>query len=157
MAAKQLEATHELVLTRRLDASPHALWRCWTEPELMKRWYTPRPWTTPAIEVDLRVGGGTYVKMRGPNGEEHDHHGVYLELVPDRRIVFTDAYRAGWIPTGNPFFTGIVDFVADRNGAIYTARARHWREEDMKTHERMGFHDGWGKAADQLQEVAKSL
>ena len=50
-------ATHELVLTRLIDADPMDVYRCWTEPELMKQWFTPRPWTTPVIENDVRLGG----------------------------------------------------------------------------------------------------
>ncbi|MGL5114275.1 MAG: SRPBCC family protein [Beijerinckiaceae bacterium] len=149
---------HELVLERMIDASPTALFRCWTEPELMKQWFTPRPWTTPVIETDVRPGGANYVLMRGPNGEEFPSRGVYLDVVPNERIVFTDAYVSGWELSGKPFFTGIITFADAGNGkTLYTARARHWSAEDREKHEKMGFHEGWGMAADQLAEVAKTL
>ncbi len=149
---------HELVLTRIIEASPAALYRCWTEPELMKRWFTPRPWTTPVIEVDLRPGGSNYILMRGPDGEEFPNRGVYLEIVANKRIVFTDAYTSAWEPSAKPFFTGVITFDDVGQGRTrYTARALHWRAAEREQHEAMGFHEGWGKAADQLEAVAKAL
>jgi uncharacterized protein YndB with AHSA1/START domain len=149
--------THELALTRLIAAPRHALWRCWTEPDLIKKWFTPRPWTTPVVEVDVRPGGASYMIFRGPDGEEFPNRGVYLEAVPDERLVFTDAYTAGWVPSAKPFMTGIITF-ADEGGATrYTATARHWTAEDRAKHEDMGFHQGWGKATDQLEDLARSL
>ncbi|OYU47788.1 MAG: polyketide cyclase [Rhizobiales bacterium PAR1] len=149
---------HELVLSRTIEASPAALFRCWAEPELMKQWFTPRPWTTPVVEIDVRSGGASYILMRGPNGEEFPNRGVYLEVVPNERIVFTDAYTSAWELSGKPFFTGIITFTDAGDGkTIYTARARHWSAADCEQHEKMGFHEGWGKAADQLEAVASQL
>lgn len=148
---------HELRLTRLIDAPRHALWRCWTEPELIKQWFTPRPWTTPVVEVDVRVGGASRMIFRGPEGQEFPNDGIYLEVVPDERLVFTDAYTVGWVPSAKPFMTGIISF-ADENGKTrYTAVARHWNDADRKSHEEMGFHDGWGKATDQLEALARRL
>ena len=147
----------ELRLSRHLAAPRMTVWRCWSEPELMKQWFTPRPWTTPVIETDFRPGGGSFILMRGPNGEEHENHGVYLEIDPGRRLVFTDAYRAGWLPSPKPFFTAILTFDDEGDGTRYTATARHWRLEDKTMHEEMGFHDGWGKATDQLEALAQKV
>jgi uncharacterized protein YndB with AHSA1/START domain len=148
----------ELVLVREIDASAHALFRCWTEPELMKQWFAPRPWTTPHAETDLRPGGASLIVMRSPEGQEMPNAGVYLEVIPDRRIVFTDAYTAGWVPTEAPFFTGIIEFEDLGNGRTrYTARARHWTAEAKTQHEQMGFHEGRGHCADQLAELASTL
>ncbi len=151
-------AAHELTLKRVIPASPDKLFRCWTEPELMKQWFTPRPWTTPVIETDLRAGGSSYVLMRGPNGEEFPNHGVYLEVVPNKKIVFTDAFTKAWEPSEKAFMVAIVTFEDAGNGKTnYTAIARHWSADDKATHEKMGFHEGWGKAADQLEALAKTL
>lgn len=153
---------HELVLTRLLDAPREKLFRCWTEPALLKQWFVPRPWTITEAETDLRAGGGSRIVMRSPEGQEFPNAGVYLEVVPNERIVFTDAYTAGWVPSAKPFFTAIVTF-ADEAGpdgekkTRYTARARHWRAEDKETHEKMGFHEGWGQCATQLEELARTL
>ena len=152
------EAQHELVLERLLDATPEQLFRCWTEPELMKKWFVPRPWTITQAETDLRPGGSSYVVMRSPEGQEFPNRGVYLEVVPNRKIVFTDAYTAGWVPSAKPFFTAIVTFEPAEGGKTrYTALARHWTKEDLENHEKMGFHEGWGQCATQLEEVAKRL
>jgi uncharacterized protein YndB with AHSA1/START domain len=149
---------NELVLTRLIDAPREKLFRAWTEPELMKQWFCPKPWTTPVIETDARTGGSSYILMRGPNGEEMPNYGVYLEVVKNEKIVFTDAYTGGdWQPSGKPFFTGIITFEDEGGKTRYTARARHWTEADRETHEKMGFHDGWGKAADQLEELVKRI
>jgi uncharacterized protein YndB with AHSA1/START domain len=71
--------------------------------------------------------------------------------------VFTDAYSGDWEPTPEPFFTGIVAFEDAPGGTRYIARARHWRAEDRARHEAMGFHEGWGKAAHQLEALARTL
>lgn len=147
----------ELSITRLMNAPRDKIFRAWTEPELMKQWFCPRPWTTPVIETDVRTGGASYILMRGPNGEEMPMRGVYLEVVPNEKIVFTDAYTEAWKPSEKPFFTGIV-MLADEGGKTrYTAIARHWRAEDMKQHEAMGFHDGWNKAADQLEDMLAKM
>lgn len=151
------DAVHELTLSRLIGAPRAAVWRCWTEPELLKQWFTPRPWTTPVVEVDLRAGGANYLLFRGPNGEEFPNRGVYLEVVPQQRLVFTDAYVTAWVPSAEPFMTAIISFADEGVGTRYEARVRHWSEAAMKRHEEMGFHDGWGKATDQLEEVAKRL
>ncbi|MET0293814.1 MAG: SRPBCC family protein [Phenylobacterium sp.] len=148
----------ELVLVREIDAPAHALYRCWTEPELIKQWFAPKPFTTPHAETDVRPGGASKITMRSPEGQDMPNEGVYLEVVPGRRIVFTDAYTAGWVPTAQPFFTAIIEFEDLGGGRTrYTARARHWTAETAKQHEAMGFHQGWGQCADQLAELAKSL
>src|SRR5687767_15738219 len=97
----------ELVLTRLIDAPREKLFRAWTNPELMKRWFAPAPWTIAHVEVDLRAGGSSLIVMRGPEGQEFPCPGIYLEVVPDERLVFTDAYTKAWEPSEKPFFTGI--------------------------------------------------
>ena len=148
----------ELTLTRDFDLPAHKLYRCWTEPELLKRWFAPRPLTTPVVEVDVRPGGAHKVLMRGEDGTEYPASGVYLEVIPGRKLVFTDAYGADWTPSAKPFFTGVVTFEDLGGGrSRYTARALHWTREDAQAHVQMGFHQGWGQCADQMAEVAATL
>ena len=150
----------DLVLTRLIDAPAATLYRCWTDPELMKQWFVPKPWTIARVELDLRPGGGSLVVMRDPDGKEYPNAGVYLEVVPERKLVFTDAYTAGWVPTEKPFMTAIVTFEPEGEGGRqtrYTAIARHWTEDTRKQHEAMGFHTGWGICADQLAALAATL
>ena len=147
----------DLVLSRVVPVPRALVWRAWTEPELMKRWFAPRPWTTPEVEVDVRPGGASRFVMRSPEGEEFPNRGVYLEVVPETRLVFTDAYVSAWEPSEKPFMTVELTLADEDGGTRYTARARHWTVEDRKEHEKMGFHEGWGRCADQLAAVAAKL
>ena len=151
------KADHELVLTRLLDVPRDKLFRCWTEPALITQWFTPPPWKTIAAEIDPRPGGASLITMQGPGGTQVPNRGVYLELVENERIVFTDAYTSAWVPSAKPFFTCIVTFEDEDGQTRYTARARHWSADDCAAHERMGFHDGWGIATNQLAALAATL
>ena len=150
-------ASRELVLTRLLDAPREKLFAAWTRPELMKQWFVPAPWTIAHVETDVRPGGSSLIVMRSPEGQEFPNRGIYLEVVPNERIVFTDAYTKAWEPSEKPFFTGIITFEDVGGKTRYTARALHWNAADRETHEKMGFHEGWGKCADQLEELAKRI
>jgi len=148
----------ELIITRDVPVPAAKLYRAWTEPELLKQWFTPKPWTTVAAKLDVRAGGTSAVTMRSPEGEEFPSSGVYLEIVPNQRIVFTDAYSKAWEPSEKPFFTGIITFEDLGNGQTrYTATARHWTVEDRAKHEEMGFYPGWNQALDQLIELASKI
>ncbi len=148
---------YELSLTRLIDASPDKLFRCWTDPALMKQWFAPKPYTTPVAEVDLRPGGASRIVMQSPEGQDIPCPGQYLEIVPNRKIVATDAFTGDWQPGGKPFMTMILTFEPEGDKTRYTAVVRHWSEEDKKKHEEMGFHQGWGQCADQLEALAKTL
>jgi uncharacterized protein YndB with AHSA1/START domain len=150
-------AKRELVLTRLIDAPREKLFRCWTEPELLKQWFAPLPYTITHAELDVRSGGSNYIVMRSPEGQDMPLRGVYLEVVPNERVVFTDAYTRPWEPSDKPFFTGIITFEDEGGKTRYTARALHWTAEDCEAHEKMGFHEGWGQCADQLAALAKTL
>ncbi len=147
----------ELVLTRLIDARREALYRCWTEPALMKQWFAPKPYETPVVEVDVRPGGANLIVMRGPDGEDLPNRGIYLEVVPNERLVFTDAFTEAWQPSAKPFMTVILTFEPQGDKTLYTARVRHWTVEDREAHEKMGFHQGWGICADQLAALAATL
>lgn len=143
----------ELSVTRYIEAAPETVYRVWTERT--KEWFCPRPWTTPVVDWDLRAGGRANVTMRSPDGEDMPMQGVFLEVVPNRRIVSTDAFTDGWAPAG-PFMVSITTFKPEGSGTRYTARVRHWTDEALKTHEAMGFQDGWSTVAAQLAELAEA-
>jgi len=151
------DQTHELSITRLIDAPRHDVYRCWSEPELMKQWFAPKPFTTPRVELDLRPGGGSLVVMATPEGQEIPNPGQYLEVVPNERLVFTDAYLGDWVPSAKPFMTVILTFADEAGKTRYTARVRHWTAADKAQHEQMGFETGWGICADQLEALAKML
>ena len=148
---------HELVISRLIDAPREKIFRCWTEPALLKQWFAPKPWTTATAETDVRPGGSSFVVMRSPEGQEVPCPGVYLEVVPNTRLVFTDAYTSAWEPSAKPFMTVILTFEDEAGKTRYTARVRHWSAEDKAQHEQMGFHSGWGLCTDQLAALAATL
>jgi uncharacterized protein YndB with AHSA1/START domain len=152
------DAKRELSLTRIIDAPRENVFRCWTDPKLIVQWFTPPPWKTIHAETDVRAGGSSYIVMKGPDGTEMPNRGVYLEVVKNEKIVATDAYTKAWEPSAKPFFTMILTFEDAGPGKTkYTARALHWTKEDMETHEKMGFHEGWGVATDQLAALAAKI
>ena len=146
----------DLVMERVVDVSPEKLWAAWTRPEHVVKWFTPRPWSTVDCEIDLRPGGIFRTVMRSPEGEDHENVGCFLEVVENRRLVFTDALGPGWRPNPEPFMTAVVTFEPHGKRTKYTAIAIHKDEDTRKKHEEMGFHEGWGKALDQLVEYVSS-
>lgn len=146
-------AVHELSITRLIDASPEIVYRVWTERT--GEWWAPRPYTTPEVDIDLRPGGRGLMAMRAPDGTDLPRvEGVFLEVVPNRKIVLTNVFRSGWIPQ-DPFLVVIVTFDPEGTGTRYTARVLHWNEETLKQHEAMGFHEGWGIVAGQLAALTE--
>lgn len=153
------DADRDLFLQLDLEAPRDAVWRCWTDPALIPRWFAPAPWSVARAAADPRPGGVFHVVMRSPEGEEQDGGpGVYLEVEPGRRFVTTDALAPGWKPTEKAFMTVEVR-LTDRSGGGtgYTAWVRHWSAEDCASHREMGFHPGWTQCARQLDAVAASL
>lgn len=145
----------DLLFTRLVPLPARLLWRGWTEPALLTSWFTPAPWRTLEAEVDLRPGGIFRALMRGPEGQQHDHLGCWLEVVPHTRLVWTDALLPGFRPAPNPFVTAVLTFEEEAGGTRYTARVMHKDEADRERHEAMGFQEGWGKALDQLVELMR--
>ena len=152
-----MSADRELVLTRLINAPREKVYRCWTEPQLMKQWFAPLPWIAPVVEVDVRPGGANLIVMRGPDGKDMPNRGVYLEVVQNERLVFTDAYVKAWEPSEKPFMTVILTFEDEGDKTRYTARVRHWTVADKEAHEKMGFHQGWGICADQLEALVAKI
>lgn len=149
-AAKR--SPHELALSRVLAAAPSQVFRVWTRR--LAEWWGPHGMTTSVCEMDLRPGGAFRTVMRAPDGAEYPTNGVFLEIIPDRRIVFTDAFHAGWVPNPEPFFTAIVDFQPLAGGKTrLVARAVHWSEDKCREHEAMGFHHGWSESLDRLARL----
>jgi uncharacterized protein YndB with AHSA1/START domain len=147
----------ELVLTRLIDAPREKVYRAFTEAELLKQWFAPLPWTITEAELDVRPGGTNRFVMRSPEGELYPNQGVYLEVVPNEKLVMTDAYTEAWKPSEKPFMTAVLTFEDEGGRTRYTARARHWSMADKEAHEKMGFHEGWGQCADQLAALVARL
>jgi uncharacterized protein YndB with AHSA1/START domain len=157
LAESATNASRELSLSRIIDAPREKVFKAWTDPELLKQWFAPLPWTTPHAELDVRPGGANLIVMKGPLGQEFPNRGIYLEVVENERLVFTDAYTGAWEPAEKPFMTVILTFDDHGGKTKYTARVRHWSVADRETHEKMGFHAGWGQCADQLEALVSKL
>lgn len=149
----------ELVLARLIDATPEQVYRAWTTPERYPEWFCPKPWRAEATRMELRPGGACETTMYGPDGEVAPNAGVYLEVAPNRKLVFTDAYTEGWVPVEDGgMMTAVLTFEPAAGGrTLYTARCGHPTVEKRTQHEQMGFHEGWGAVAEQLEAVAKTL
>ncbi len=147
----------ELVLTRLIDAPREKVFRAWTDPALLKQWFAPLPYTTPVAELDGRPGGANLIVLRRPVGQDMPNRGVYLDVVENERLVFTDAYTKAWEPSEKPFMTAILTFADEGGKTRYTARVLHWTVADREAHEKMGFHQGWGQCADQLAALVAKL
>jgi uncharacterized protein YndB with AHSA1/START domain len=154
----------DLVLTRVVDVPRELVWMAWTTPEHLKKWFTPAPWTTVDCEIDLRPGGMFRTVMRSPEGQEFNNIGCYLEVAPNERLVWTNALLPGYRPAiGNPAcpgevfsFTAVISLEPQGSGTKYTAQVIHGDAEGRNRHEAMGFHDGWGKALDQLVAAVRT-
>ncbi|MGK5444746.1 SRPBCC family protein [Micromonospora sp. URMC 105] len=150
----------DLVLRRTVDVAPELVWKAWTTPELLVRWFAPKPWSTSSCEIDLRPGGRFDTVMRSPEGEEFPSSGCILLVEEGSTLVFTSGLGPGFRPqvTEDGFpFTAVISIEPDGTGTRYTATAMHADASAKKQHEEMGFAEGWGAALDQLVDVAKSL
>jgi uncharacterized protein YndB with AHSA1/START domain len=150
-------SNRELKITRLINASPEKVYQAWTKPDLLKQWFAPLPYTTPVAETDVRLGGASLIVMRSPKGQDMPNRGVYLEVIPNRKNVFTDAYVQAWIPSEKPFMTVEVTFEPEDGKTRYTARVLHFTQVDKEQHEPMGFYQGWGQCTDQLQKMVEEM
>lgn len=154
----------DLVLERTVDVPRELVWKAWTEPEHLKKWFTPAPWLTTECEIDLRPGGIFRTVMRSPEGEEYSGIGCYLEVIENEKLVWTNALEPGYRPTrqspdvsdADLVFTAVILLEPHPTGTKYTAIAIHRDEATREKHEQMGFHEGWGAALDQLVALAKT-
>lgn len=82
----------ELLITRVFDTPRELVWKAWTDPKIVKRWWGPKNFTAPYIKMDVRVGGKYLSCMRGPDGKDYWSTGTYREIVPEERIAVTDSF-----------------------------------------------------------------
>jgi len=157
MTIPQPDPKLDLVLERVIDVPPELVWAAWTRPEHLSRWFTPAPWSVADCEIDLRPGGLFRTVMRSPDGHDFPNVGCYLEIVPNRRLVWTDLLLPGYRPAEQGLLTAIVTLEPQGDGTRYTAIAMHRDEAGRKQHEAMGFREGWGKALDQLVAYARTM
>lgn len=159
----------DLTLERFIEVPPRSVWRAYTEPELLKRWFCPTPWKTIDAELDVRPGGIFRTTMQSPEGKEFPNLGCYLETIENQRIVWTNALLPDFRPapvnapcgdeTVEFMFTAKIEMAAHgangTSGTRYRATVSHANEAGCKTHAAMGFEGGWSAALDQLVAMVK--
>ncbi len=156
----QPNAKLDLSFTRVVNVPRALVWRAWTEPELLKPWFCPLPWKTIDCEMDLQPGGLFRTTMQSPEGAEFPNAGCYLQVVPQEKLVWTNALLPGYrprkpAPMGDAneadfLFTAMIELSDADGGTRYTATVIHADEAGCKKHAAMGFEGGWGAALDQL-------
>lgn len=160
------DGSRDLTITRKIDAPPALVWKVWTDPEHAKKWWAPAPWTTTECEMELRPGGIFRTVLRSPEGQEFPHVGCFLELVENRRIVWTNALEPGFRPAAGAVvsegceaipFTAILTLEEAAGKTNYSVVVLHKDEAGRKQHEEMGFHDGWNQCLDQFVELVGRL
>jgi uncharacterized protein YndB with AHSA1/START domain len=156
----------DLSFERIVDVPPHLVWRAWTEPELMKQWFCPKPWKTIDAQLDLRPGGMFRTTMQSPEGQTFPNMGCYLEVVKNEKLVWTNALLPGYrpapvnAPCGDDsvefMFTATIDMAPHgANGTRYRATVTHADEAGCKQHAAMGFEGGWSTCLEQLVAMVK--
>jgi uncharacterized protein YndB with AHSA1/START domain len=161
----QPDSKLDLSFTRVVDVPRALVWRAWTEPKLLMPWFCPLPWKTIDCEIDLRPGGMFRTTMQSPEGAEFPNAGCYLEVVPNERLVWTNALLPGYRPSkptatcgsdaAGFLFTAMVELADQEQGTRYTATVIHADEAGCNQHAAMGFEAGWGAALDQLVAMIK--
>ncbi|MGD9600335.1 MAG: SRPBCC domain-containing protein [Gammaproteobacteria bacterium] len=137
-----------LTLTRRIDAPPARVFAAWTEPRLIARWWQPVPADgadAVRAEIDLRVGGRYRIVIRGADGAEHDVGGEYEEIEPDRRLVFTWAWRS----TPTRVSRVRVTLAPDGGGTRLTLTHERFADETARDRHR----GGWTRILDALADT----
>jgi uncharacterized protein YndB with AHSA1/START domain len=153
----------DLVLERIVPVSPEQVWAAWTQPDLLMQWFTPAPWKTVTADLDVRPGGRFVTTMESPDGERFPNAGCYLEVQPNRLLVFTSVLAEGFRPVtpvngaGDLAFTARIELApAAEGGTRYRAVGMHADADSCRRHAEMGFTDGWGAALDQLVALMSS-
>jgi uncharacterized protein YndB with AHSA1/START domain len=134
-----------LSIKRRLNASPAKVFAAWTDPAKIARWFGPGQIEVVRAEAGARVGGRYRIVARSPDGEEHDVSGVYREVVPDRKLVFTWAWRS--TPERESLVT--IELKSDGGGTLLTLTHEQFFDEGARDR----HHAGWTGALDKLEKL----
>ena len=151
-----LPADTQILITREFDAPKHLVWKAWTTPELVRRWWHANRGEMTVCEIDLRVGGAWRYAMDVEGFGEVGFHGEYREIVPNERLVSTEVYEG--IPDADEHAaldTLTLEEVDERT--IMTVLVEHPTKEGRDAHIESGMEDGMQDAMDLLEEVAVSL
>ena len=143
----------QILITREFDAPKHLVYRAWTTPELIKRWWSGDRGEVTIAEVDLRVGGTWRYVMVANGGFEVAFHGEYREIVPNERIVSTEIYEV--MPENEAVNT--LTFIEKDGRTTLSLLVQHASQESRDGHINSGMEGGMQEAMDHLEQVAVSL
>jgi uncharacterized protein YndB with AHSA1/START domain len=156
----------EIAVSRIINAPRELVWRVWTEPELLKRWWGPKQYTSSAYKMDARLGGEYFGAMRGPDGKDIWAKGVYKEVAKPERLVMTDSFAD---PEGNTVRASYYGMSGD--GALEMLVTLTLEDEEGKTKltivhsgiegmseaDMSNMRQGWNESLDKLDEFLTSL
>ena len=148
-----LPADDQILITREFDAPRHLVYRAWTTPELVKRWWTARRGEMTVVEIDLRVGGAWRYVMVAHGGFEVAFHGEYREIAPNERLVSTEVFEG--MPDAEALDT--TTFTEVNGRTIMEILVQHTSKEHRDAHINSGMEDGLQDAMQLLDEVVASL
>ena len=155
-ATVTLPTDTQILITREFDAPKHLVYRAWTTPELVKRWWHANRGEVTLAEIDLRVGGMWRYVSRSDDGLEVAFHGEYREIVPNERLVSTEVYEG--IPDADEHAALDTLTLTESDGrTTLTVLVEHPTKEGRDAHINSGMEAGMQDAMDLLEEVAVSL
>jgi uncharacterized protein YndB with AHSA1/START domain len=148
-----LPAEDQLLITREFDAPKHLVYKAYTTPDLVRRWWSGERGAVTTCEIDLRVGGTWRYVMVANEGFEVAFHGEYREIVPNERIVMTEVYE------GMPDAEAVdhITFTEEEGRTTLTMLVQHRNQEERDAHLNSGMEAGMQEAMDRLEQVAVSL
>jgi uncharacterized protein YndB with AHSA1/START domain len=148
-----LPADDQILITREFDAPSELVFKAWTTPELVKRWWSGQRGAVTSAEIDLRVGGMWRYVMEASAGFEVAFHGEYREIVPNERIVTTEVFEG--MPDAQAVDT--ITFAEVDGRTTLTMLVQHTSKEDRDGHINSGMEGGMQESMDALEQVAISL
>ncbi|MGO1768988.1 MAG: SRPBCC domain-containing protein [Microbacterium sp.] len=148
----------DLTLGRVIRAPRAAIWRAWTEPDLLRRWWVPAPTVARIDLLDVRPGGG-FVSSMSDDGQTFVPHtdSIFLVTEPESRLVFTNAVDSAWRPAAPApvSITAEITLADHPEGTDYRIVVRHGDPADRDRHEELGFFDGWGSVVAALADLVE--
>lgn len=155
----------DVVITRIFDAPRDRVWKAWTEPEIMKRWWGPKSFTAPFVRIDLRVGGEYLNSMRSPEGQDFWSKGVFKEVVAPERLVMTDSFadeKGNTVPPSHYGFSEkrpqemLIKVLFEEAEGKTKLILRHSGIEGMNETDVENMRQGWSESFDKLAESLRS-
>jgi uncharacterized protein YndB with AHSA1/START domain len=154
-----LPSDREIVITRVFNAPRELVFKAWSDPEYIARWWGPAGWTVPVSKMDFRPGGEWHYCMRGPEGEESCGLAVYHEIVKPERIVYTDYFAGadGKPVEGMPEALITVTFTAHDGKTTFNGRSLYPTMEQRDKVLKMGLEEGMTESLNRLEALLASL